>query len=122
MTLCHWNYKVNKHCHYTFSGGKTVRFIQNTCRKRGDPILLSVDNMNRLGLYLQNLDNALIHRDTGNQSQIICHGGHPFVQWDAQVQTNFTFNKLQSLHQHSRHPHVDKLFNQLTRGNLKEVN
>lgn len=44
------------------------------------PILLSIDYMDRLAVFLQNLDNVLNNRDSGETADIVRLDGHPYLQ------------------------------------------
>lgn len=79
------------------------------------PKLRSIDDMDRLGIYMQNLDNFLIHRDSGETAKIARVNSHPYLQRNTKIASYFTFPELRRLHRHFGHPHVDKLVNVLKR-------
>lgn len=86
------------------------------------PTLLCIDDMDRLGLFYNNLTNKLIHPASGAHSDVVRVQGHPFIQWNERIETHFTHAELQRLHRRFGHPHVDKLYNLLKRSEVSNVN
>lgn len=85
------------------------------------PILLSIDDMDRLGIFLQNLDNVLVHRDYGEPAEVTRVNGHPYLQWNTEITSYFTFPELKRLHRCFGHSHVDKLVKVLKRSEMSTI-
>jgi len=89
------------------------------------PFLLSLADMDKLGVYFNNLTNSLI-TSTSNSVPVVRRFGHSFLLWDTSLQSfiaeSFTCNpcyltnvELQRLHRRFGHPSVGKLQNVLER-------
>lgn len=85
------------------------------------PILLSIDDMGRLGIYLNNLTNKLEHPKSGEKADITRTHGHPFVLWNTTIRCFFPDMGLKRLHRRFGHPSTDKLMNLLRRSGLNDV-
>lgn len=58
------------------------------------PILLSIDDMDRLGVYFRNLNNLLIHHDSGETASIVRLDGHLYLRWSTDIVSYFIFSEL----------------------------
>jgi hypothetical protein len=83
------------------------------------PFLLSLADMDRLRVYFNNLTNGLV-LSTGDTVPVVRRFGHPFLLWDASLQTaisdSFKYNpcfltetELRRLHRRFGHPSVRRL-------------
>ena len=73
------------------------------------PFLLCLADMDRLGVYYDNIDDQLIHKGSGHFAQIQRVYGHPFVQWDPVAECLLTETELRRLHRRFGHPSAEKL-------------
>lgn len=85
------------------------------------PILLSIDDMDRLGIYLLNLDNVLVHRNSGETTKITRVNGHPYLQRNTEITSYFTFPEIKRIHRRFGHSHVDKPINGLKRLEISTI-
>lgn len=85
------------------------------------PTLLSIDDMDRTGAYMNNMKNKLIHPARNRQADVIRRKGHPYLQWNEQVQCFFTYAELHRLHPGSGNRNVDRLCNLLQKSDLSGV-
>lgn len=74
------------------------------------PILLSLSDINPLGIYLNNLRDELIQHNYKDMADIERFFGYPFIRWDPVQQSFFTVTELKRLHKRFGHPHSEKLF------------
>jgi hypothetical protein len=92
--------------------------------KAKTPFLLCLADMDRLGVYLDNLRNVLITKDLS--VPVVRRFGHSFLLWDTSLQSflvdSFNYNpcflthvELQRLYRHFGHPSVNKLHRVLER-------
>ena len=86
------------------------------------PFLLCINDMDRLGIYLDNLDNAVVHKKSGENMSIYRLGSHPFLLWNPKIHCFFTSMELRRLHRRFGHPHADKLYNLLKRAKPADAN
>ena len=85
------------------------------------PILLLLADMDRLGIFFNNLQNHLIHHHSKERTINSRFFGHPFIRWDPLQQCFFTYTELKRLHKRFGHPHTDKLYNLLQRAGVSNV-
>lgn len=85
-------------------------------------MLLSIYDMDRLGIYLKNLENRLMHSVSQSSAKVIRLRGHPNVRWHPQVQCLFMHGELRRLHRRFGHPHAEKIVNLLERAKVSDVN
>lgn len=85
------------------------------------PILLSFEDMGQLRIFLQNLNNVLVHCDCGETAKTTHVNGHPYLQWKTEILFYFTFSELKQLHRRFGHPHVDKLINDLKKSKVSTI-
>lgn len=85
------------------------------------PILLSLADMDKLGIYYNNLTNSVIHQSSKERMEVTRFYGHPFLRWDPTLCCFFTYKELKRLHKRFGHPHADKLYNLLKRADLSNV-
>jgi len=79
------------------------------------PMLLSLADMDILGLYYNNVSDLLIHSATNTSVGIVRKFGHPFYSWSPILHCMYTETELHRLHRRFGHPHVDKLIQFLHR-------
>lgn len=82
------------------------------------PVLMSIADIHRLGIYFDNLSHKLIHPESRSFAGVIRICGHPYLQWHEHIHTHFTFAELRRLHRRFGHPQVDKLANSLKRAKV----
>lgn len=49
------------------------------------PLLMSIDDIERLGVYLNNWTDELVHALSGQTAIVTRKYGHPFVYWDVTI-------------------------------------
>jgi hypothetical protein len=92
--------------------------------KAKTPFLLCLADIDRLGVYLDNLRNVLITKDLS--VPVVRRFGHSFLLWDTSLQSflvdSFNYNpcfltrvKLQRLYRRFGHPSINKLHRVLER-------
>lgn len=91
----------------------TVHILENDV-----PLLLSLFDMDLLGVHYNNLEHKLIHPASGMTVDISRQFGHPFITWDSAIQCYFTEIEIRRLHKRFGLPHQDKLFNLLRRADI----
>lgn len=82
------------------------------------PIILGIQDMDRLGIIIDNIDNKIAHNASGITTELIRYSGYAYITWDPHLQSPFTTSELHSLHRRLGHPSVDKLSNFLRRSGL----
>lgn len=85
------------------------------------PILLSLHDMDKLGIYFNNLVNLLVQPSSQNSVPVQRRYGHPFYKWCNITSCMYTKNELNRLHRRFGHPSADKLYNLLKRANLNDL-
>lgn len=96
------------------------------------PFLLSLADMDRLGIFLNNIKNVVVNHKTQEEILITRQFGHPFMIWGAAVQSfmqatintsmcNLTEPELRQLHRRFGHPSVNRLHDLLTRAGQEDV-
>lgn len=85
-------------------------------------IIMSIDDMHRLGIHLNNLENALIQPETGLKVGVQRVDGHPFLQWNPLLSCFLTITELRRLHRRFGHPSIEKLMKVLARAGSKKIN
>ena len=90
------------------------------------PFLMSIKDMDRLGIYLNNVTNQLVGKN-GVTASITRKWGHPWFKFDDV--TYFTETELRRIHTRFGHPSVSKLYDLLDKAGhdvdvdvLKEIN
>lgn len=79
------------------------------------PFMLSLRDMDRLGVYLDNHSNKIIHKESGNCVGVTWKWRHALLVW-LQIQAcYYTEQDLRNMHIHFGHPSVSKLRNVLKR-------
>ncbi|KAE8549770.1 hypothetical protein EYB25_008294 [Talaromyces marneffei] len=90
------------------------------------PFLLSIKDMDRLGIYFDNTKNVLVGPKPGMTTPISRRFGHPFLIWDHSLKSYLTESfdtdtcfltetELRRLHRRFGHPSVEKLRKLLVR-------
>jgi hypothetical protein len=90
------------------------------------PFLLSLKDMDQLGVYFDNTKNMLIRKDPYMTAPIVRRFGHPFLMWDYSLASFLTESfatdtcfltdiELRRLHRRFGHPSVKRLQRLLTR-------
>lgn len=82
------------------------------------PIILVINDMDRLESYFNNLTNKLLHPKSGSSASIVRFRGHAYIKWDPHLQTHFTTAEFNRLHRRFRHRSTEKLANFLNRSGL----
>jgi len=88
------------------------------------PFLLSLGDMDRLGIYLNNLENALVRTSDGKKVPVVRRWGHPwfFLDSDQRAKTAYlTEAEIRRVHTRFGHPSVAKLHALLTRAGHNDV-
>ena len=81
------------------------------------PFLLSLADLDRLGVYFNNMTNHLVTTNSSQGIPVIRRFGHPFLLWDTSLQSYLvesmncflTNTELQRLHRRFGHPSVNRL-------------
>lgn len=73
------------------------------------PILISLEDMDRMKVYLNNTTNKVVHVPSGITADVIRTNGHPFVLWNPTVNCIFTEGELRRLQRRFRHLSSEKL-------------
>lgn len=68
------------------------------------PLLLSLADMESLGIYYDNLDYFVVHKATEAQQPIIRKFGHPFIDWVEVQQRFYSAPELRQLYRRFGHP------------------
>jgi hypothetical protein len=55
------------------------------------PFLLSLADMDKKGIMLNNLQNKLIHKEGSKSTPIVRQFGHPFLMWGPMVSSNRSY-------------------------------
>jgi hypothetical protein len=88
------------------------------------PVLLCLANMDRCGVYFNNINNILVHN--GKKHPIVRKWGHSwFLLDDAEitaVHCHFTETKLRQLYRRFGHPAAERLCRVLARAGYKNIN
>ena len=85
------------------------------------PTLLSIEDMDRIGLYLNNLYDKLIHPASGQDAVVVRGNGHPFVLSDTHVSCMLTDVELRRLHKPFGHRSTDKLTKLLEKSEIDNI-
>lgn len=84
-------------------------------------LLLSLADPDRLGVFYDNIDDKLVHKQNGDTAIVTRFHDHLFLHWNPIIQFLFTENDLRRLHRRVGHPKSDELHNLLKRSELKNV-
>jgi hypothetical protein len=82
------------------------------------PFLLSLADMDKKGIILDNLQNKLIHNEGSRSTPIVRRFGHPFLMWGPMISSNrsyLTESELRTLHRRFGHPSASRLLRVLER-------
>lgn len=71
------------------------------------PFLFGLDALDRLSLYVNNVENFLKCDKRGIAIPLTRKAGHIYLEWG--VETFYTTAELERLHRHFNHPHPDRL-------------
>jgi hypothetical protein len=85
------------------------------------PFLLTIDGMDAAGIYLNNLENEISHRD-GRKWHVLRLYGHPFLIWGKASMAFLTEAELRQLHRRFGHPSVNRMIRTLERAGHTEGN
>lgn len=85
------------------------------------PLLLSLADMDRLGLAYDNVVDVLIHKESGAQAPMQRNFGHPILIWSRNLVCFFNISELNRLHRRFGHPAAEKLHNLLRRARPTDV-
>jgi hypothetical protein len=88
------------------------------------PFLLYLANIDRCGVYFNNINNTLVHN--GKKYSIVCKWGHSwFLLGNAEttaVHCHLIKTELQQLHRRFGHPAAERLCRVLARAGYENVN
>jgi hypothetical protein len=76
------------------------------------PFLMTIDGMDTARVYLNNLDNEILHQD-GRKWRVVRRYGHPFLAWGKAGMAYLTETELRQLHRRFGHPSVNRLIKTL---------
>lgn len=85
------------------------------------PILMSIDDMDLLGIYLNNLQNVLIHAKSGLKAPVNRIRGNPFLWWNTYMSSFLTTVELRRLLRRFGHPSTETLMNILNRAGIEDI-
>lgn len=85
------------------------------------PILLSIEDMDRLGIYFDNLDNSVVYKCSDESSKVSMTGGHPFIFWNPHITCMLTTIEVRRLHGRFGHPSTDKLIKLLEGSEIENI-
>lgn len=71
------------------------------------PFLFGLDALDRLGLYVNNIEDRLKCDKRHIATPLTRKDGHIYLEWGAEV--FYTMSELDRLHRHFNHPHPDRL-------------
>lgn len=77
------------------------------------PMLIGLDALDANGMYVNNIQNLLVHNDTKWGIPLVRKAGHVYCEWDNQIL--FTINELRKMHVGFYHPSTCKIFNLISR-------
>ncbi|KAI1798510.1 putative transposase [Daldinia bambusicola] len=87
------------------------------------PFLLCLKDMDRLGIFLNNVKNVLTHKD--KEYPIVRKWGHPWFLLNEREQTiaycHLTETELRTIHRRFGHPAAERLHNILTKAGFDEI-
>lgn len=78
------------------------------------PIILGLDLLDKEQLYIDNIDNILVHKHHGWSLPLQRKRGHLYITWNYK-DILYTKRELQRLHLHFYHPTAKKLYNLVSR-------
>lgn len=87
----------------------------------GTPILLSIDDMDGLGIFLNNLNDILVHLQSRLNAIVTRTRRHPFIKWNPRTFCSLMTSELRQLHQNFGHPSTDKLMKVLEKPGIADV-
>ena len=95
--------------------------IQFAVMPTNTPFLLCLADMDRHGIYLNNVDNVLVHKK--NEYPIVRKWGHPWLLLDDQeTATHYlTEGELRQLHRRFGHPAAERLYKVLDKAGYDDV-
>lgn len=85
------------------------------------PVLLYIDDIDRLSLYLINLENALLHQESEMKAKNTRIKGHLFIQWNPHVVCMLTTVELRRLYLRFGYLSTDKLMKLLETSEVKNI-
>lgn len=85
------------------------------------PILICINDMDRIGVYLNKLKNTLHHPASTRNVQFSRLYGHLFLAWKPVSECHFAVGELRRLHRRFGHPLTEELENFLSRTALDET-
>lgn len=83
--------------------------------------LLSLQDMDQLSIYLNNLCNKVIHKQSGYCTTVTIQWRHAFMKWSNILTCHFTEQDLRNIYCIFGHQSVGKLFNVITRATGRPV-
>lgn len=84
-------------------------------------LLLSLADMDLLGIFYNNIEDKLFHNASGESITVTRFYDHPFLHSNPVLQCLFAEKELRRLHHRFGHPKADKLHHLLKRSELESV-
>lgn len=85
------------------------------------PVLMSLQDMDRLRVSYDNLTDTLLHAPTSQKGKVTRKYGHPFYRWCNITSCFYTEQELSRLHRRFGHPGSDKLYNLLKAADIEQI-
>lgn len=85
------------------------------------PFLLSLQDMDRLGIYIDNLSNEVVHKNTNGRAEVTRQWVHAFITWNHFILCHITEQELRNLHRRFGHHSVQKVNNVLKRATANKM-
>lgn len=85
------------------------------------PILLSINDEDAVGIYLNSVEDNLIHAESGLKARTTRVHGHPFNQWKPHITCMLAHAELRQLYCRYGHPSADKLIKISERTGLDNI-
>lgn len=85
------------------------------------PLLLSLADMDRKGIFYRIFEDSLVHQESGEFATVTPIFEHIFLHWHYFMEFLFTEAELLRIHRCFGHPEADKIYNLLKRSALLHV-
>ena len=83
------------------------------------PLLMGLDAMDKFTVYVNNVQNLLVHDKLGWAIPLQRINGHVYYKWEEEVL--FTISELKKMHLGLYHPSTEKLINLIRRANSQDA-
>lgn len=84
-------------------------------------LLLELPDMDRLGIFFNNLEDLLVNALYEKTVSTTCLFGHAFIRWKPHMNCHFTELELRGIHRRFGHSSTQKLYKLLNRAALDAV-